>query len=145
MHLFFNKNIYIYIFLEYFEIKPKDCIDKNVLNSTMKMKIVVQIVQAMPFIHIIWMIHNDLKFSILLISRKSFLFTIYKFSICLTFSILTIISTLNLIHWFNIILMLTFRYNSIERAIINSLNTVNIEFLFNHFKFNTYQACWCNE
>lgn len=58
------------LFLEYFEIKLKDCLDKNVLSNTMKVKIVVEIAQAMSYIHQKGLIHRDLKVDNIMIDSQ---------------------------------------------------------------------------
>ncbi|KAK8841424.1 hypothetical protein M9Y10_027041 [Tritrichomonas musculus] len=58
------------LFLEYFEIKLKDCLDKNALSNTMKVKIVVEIAQAMSYIHQKGLNHRDLKVDNIMIDSQ---------------------------------------------------------------------------
>lgn len=49
------------IFLEHLEYSLSECLEKNILNNTIKSKIVVEICHGMSHIHKIGWIHRDLK------------------------------------------------------------------------------------
>lgn len=51
----------ISIYLEYLSRSLKECIDKKILDNTLKVRIVVDIVHALNFIHKHNMIHRDIK------------------------------------------------------------------------------------
>ena len=51
----------IAIFLEYLEYSLKECLEKKILNDTLKAKIVVEVAHGMNYIHKLKMIHRDLK------------------------------------------------------------------------------------
>lgn len=51
----------IALFLEFLNYGLKDCLDKKMIDNTLKTRIVIEVVHGMKFIHTHGMIHRDLK------------------------------------------------------------------------------------
>ena len=56
-----KENTTIALYLEFLSRNLKECIDKNILDNTLKVRIAIEIAHALNFIHKHGMIHRDIK------------------------------------------------------------------------------------
>lgn len=56
-----NEMSTVALFMEFIELNLDVCLKKKILDNTIKTKIIIEIAQAMSFIHKLGMIHKDLK------------------------------------------------------------------------------------